>query len=857
MNRKSIHKALVLFLLAVLMLVPTKMAMGQTDLVQRPSLNIRLSGKLVSWPGIGIINYYSGVSLEPETVGTIFRESTVVNITKLSFLKRPESGSVWMSGPNRHNHCFWIRGGTGSSTVYLTDLNGAIITKLINVDNTTLSEPVELPNGNIVIPSNFKLLLYSKSGALVGTYIDRGTGLGQVDYPVSIALDSKGNLYVVDRGSGSNGYRSRLQKFSTSSLSGIPILIESTDLGKDSNISEISLDDTNRLYAVVRTGTDFSSTSRLLRYENGLTTVPTTVYSTTTTTNSISSVCFYDGNVYFIVGGVRTLSTIRSQTQLLVFDSTSLSKVAEIKDAFESTDEDKPYVMAKSAGKILVLPDVEPLTTNSYAVEYSWKENPSNPLRYTRTGYSSGAGRVGTNYIAFGSIYQGDWSKVADLPEPVGSPPQRRYVYGNSGSSYFVTLFGDIELRNEFGTLLNSRTDFNSSGFIAAACLTNKGVVIANNLINSTVSILDGSIVGLPTKRTVSSANNITFNRIKHICTSKLDFIYVLDTGNNRIVVLNKLGDFVGEIKYPVMGEGQKSICDPLTMDMDDAGNLVVIDRFHRLHIFSPKDSNPPTTSWSQTPEPSASGWNNKPVTITLSGGDGNGWGVKSVSYQVNSGMIITKVGYQTEFSVSADGVTNVSYWSVDDAGNVEIPKTKVVRIDTTPPITSHAYVDGDMRLVAGDKDSGVKVTYLQVDDGTVTIYKGQLPSDYRRITFWSEDNAGNVEPKNNIGTKPPLAKIEVLPTVVIGGASFVLRVSLGSMTDGDYDVQILTDGASVLTNCPPKVTIPYGESSVDFTVYTANVSTAKNIRLTASAYGISKHTVFLSQQLFKSFHRV
>ena len=75
------------------------------------------------------------------------------------------------------------------------------------------------------------------------------------------------------------------------------------------------------------------------------------------------------------------------------------------------------------------------------------------------------------------------------------------------------------------------------------------------------------------------------------------------------------------------------------------------------------------------------------PVTVTLNAAD-NLSGVGSTFYRINGGATQTYAG---TFSITADGVYNLEYWSVDVAGNGESIKTRLVKIDSTAPVVTAA----------------------------------------------------------------------------------------------------------------------------------------------------------------------
>jgi hypothetical protein len=100
-------------------------------------------------------------------------------------------------------------------------------------------------------------------------------------------------------------------------------------------------------------------------------------------------------------------------------------------------------------------------------------------------------------------------------------------------------------------------------------------------------------------------------------------------------------------------------------------------------------DTTPPTTTASVSPGPNANGWNNTNVSVSLSAADDPaGWGVKEIHFSVrgaqSGGDIVT--GNNASFSITAEGITTVTYFATDNAGNQESPKTLTIRIDKTPP---------------------------------------------------------------------------------------------------------------------------------------------------------------------------
>ncbi|MFO8133824.1 MAG: NosD domain-containing protein [Thermoplasmatota archaeon] len=173
-------------------------------------------------------------------------------------------------------------------------------------------------------------------------------------------------------------------------------------------------------------------------------------------------------------------------------------------------------------------------------------------------------------------------------------------------------------------------------------------------------------------------------------------------------------------------------------------------------------DSLPPVTTLSLTPAaPNGNqGWYVSPVRATLAAID-TGSGVDVTRYRTNDGSWRSYTGS----FVLQDGITTLSYHSVDGAGNQEAIKTRTVRVDTAAPVTTLAAPVNESRWY----DSDVTVE-LDVDDGSpsrVTTYyrfvgetrafqkyEGALDvtaEGVHHLEYFSRDRAGNAEPLRNL----------------------------------------------------------------------------------------------------------
>ena len=163
-----------------------------------------------------------------------------------------------------------------------------------------------------------------------------------------------------------------------------------------------------------------------------------------------------------------------------------------------------------------------------------------------------------------------------------------------------------------------------------------------------------------------------------------------------------------------------------------------------------------PTTVAVSSPLPNTYGWNNTNVTLVLTAAENaGGSGVKSITYsltgaQTGGGTVLAS---STSFLISAEGVTTVTFYATDNAGNVEAVKTITVKIDTTPPIitavaaqtleaTSSAGAIATFALSATDTGSGLASLTSSPASGSI------FPLGTTVGTITATDKAANVSTK-------------------------------------------------------------------------------------------------------------
>jgi hypothetical protein len=110
-------------------------------------------------------------------------------------------------------------------------------------------------------------------------------------------------------------------------------------------------------------------------------------------------------------------------------------------------------------------------------------------------------------------------------------------------------------------------------------------------------------------------------------------------------------------------------------------------------------DAVAPRSALTATPSPNAAGWNRSDVTLRVAASDGHNVGavglkrlhVEMTGAQTGSWDLLGEAdGYRVEeLPITAEGDTTVTWFSEDVKGNVETPRSTLVRIDKTAPAIS------------------------------------------------------------------------------------------------------------------------------------------------------------------------
>jgi HYR domain len=112
-----------------------------------------------------------------------------------------------------------------------------------------------------------------------------------------------------------------------------------------------------------------------------------------------------------------------------------------------------------------------------------------------------------------------------------------------------------------------------------------------------------------------------------------------------------------------------------------DSGSLTTTGSF----TVTVQDTIDPSASHQLSEPANGNGWHKADFTVTLSGSD-SGSGVREIRYTINGGTEQVASGSSTHISVDTEGIKNISYYSVDNAGNESAVGSVTVRLDKTAP---------------------------------------------------------------------------------------------------------------------------------------------------------------------------
>jgi hypothetical protein len=268
-------------------------------------------------------------------------------------------------------------------------------------------------------------------------------------------------------------------------------------------------------------------------------------------------------------------------------------------------------------------------------------------------------------------------------------------------------------------------------------------------------------------------------------------------------------------------------------------------------------DTTAPTTTAAGVP----AGWATAPVTVSFTAAGGTGVGVQATFARSDAGA------YQqcSSILVSTDGTHTVQYYSVDNVGNAETPKSATVRVDSTRPSTAAANLQAsattgwlsatslDVVLTPSDATSGIARLDYTIDAtpyahvGATAATASVSGVGAHAVTYRATDVAGNLETTKtgyvNLDPTAPSANAQVSAPAAPNAAGWYTRgpvtlVVTGTDNAGGSGVatrQYRLQGATAWTTYAGPVAFPEGTTAFEFRVLDGAGNASSTGSVTAS----------------------
>lgn len=225
--------------------------------------------------------------------------------------------------------------------------------------------------------------------------------------------------------------------------------------------------------------------------------------------------------------------------------------------------------------------------------------------------------------------------------------------------------------------------------------------------------------------------------------------------------------------------------------------------------VLGPGDLQAPISTSTLLPAANAAGWNNTNVSVQLSAIDEvGGSGVRQIQYSASGAqpVAVTIVpGSAASTAITAEGITSVTYFASDNAGNAEPARSLQVRIDRTAPGISA--VRTPLANAAGWNNTDVVVMFTCTDSLSGVVSPGSqvvlnTSGAGQSATGTCTDLAGNtaslvVSGINIDKSAPSISGVNASPNPQIVGASAILTAQLSDSLSGISRWQYTLNGGT------------------------------------------------------------
>lgn len=236
--------------------------------------------------------------------------------------------------------------------------------------------------------------------------------------------------------------------------------------------------------------------------------------------------------------------------------------------------------------------------------------------------------------------------------------------------------------------MIRSRITLLLAAVVACACTSvASGFWTASGAGAGTASVgsLDASTLAAPT--TVASTVSLTWSAVSAPGAPGARY-YVTRDGSTA-------GGSCGTPSSPI---GATTCSDTDVSDGDHAYRVVTVwnswtstSAAETVSVVGDVDA--PTTSATVSPAPNAAGWNKGDLNVDLAAADNaSGSGIKRITYSASGAQAIAETVANADtvsVPITSEGTTTLSFFAEDNAGNVEVAKTRVVKLDKTAPVVT------------------------------------------------------------------------------------------------------------------------------------------------------------------------
>lgn len=245
-------------------------------------------------------------------------------------------------------------------------------------------------------------------------------------------------------------------------------------------------------------------------------------------------------------------------------------------------------------------------------------------------------------------------------------------------------------------------------------------------------------------------------------------------------------------------------------------------------------DSTPPITTAALSPVPNGAGWNNTNVTATLTATDNTGGsGVNQITYSASGAQTIATTsapGATATVGLSTEGLTTVTFFATDNAGNSEAPNQAVVSIDKTAPAGRCGSADGQwhatdvsIACTASDGLSGLSNPSDSSFLLTTAVPAGTETANASTGSHTVCDVAGNCTTAGPIGGN----MVDEKPPTIVVTAPASGAYGLNQAVAANYNCG---DGGSGVANCAGPVASGAAINTASVGNYTFTVNSADSV---------------------------